>query len=106
MSEEALIVLCTCPDETSTHEVTTALLEHRLAACVNRVAGIESWYRWEGRVEQDREYLLLIKTTAASYPALERLIIEMHPHDVPEVLAVAVDKGSARYLDWIVDSVG
>ncbi len=105
MSVEALVVLCTCPDQTSAHEIATALLERRLAACVNRVAGVESLYRWEGRIEQDQEILLLIKTTAARYGALEELIIEMHPYDVPEVLAVAVDEGSARYLDWIADSV-
>lgn len=105
MSVEALLVLCTCPAEAVADEIATALLERRLAACVNRIARVESMYRWEGKIERDQEHLLLIKTTAAAYHRVEELIVEMHPYDVPEVIAVSVDRGSIRYLDWLADSV-
>lgn len=105
MSVDALLVLCTCPSQAVADEVASALLERRLAACVNRVPGIESLYRWEGRIERDQEHLLLIKTTADAYPTLEKLIVDTHPYDVPEVIAIALDQGSAQYLDWVAESV-
>lgn len=105
MSVDALLVLCTCPDRAVADGIATALLQRRLAACVNRIEGVESMYRWEGKIERDQEHLLFIKTTAAAYRRVEELIVEMHPHDVPEVIAVSLDRGSARYLDWIADSV-
>ena len=108
MSKEAkaLLVLCTCPNQDVAEEIATLLLERRLAACVNRIPGVESLYRWEGKVERDQEQLLLIKTTPDAYGDLERLVLETHPYDVPEVIAVRVDEGSLRYLDWIAGSVG
>ena len=103
---KALLVLCTCPNQAVAEEIATLLLERRLAACVNRVPGVESMYRWEGKIERDQEQLLLIKTTPDVYSELERLVLETHPYDVPEVIAVPVDEGSERYLDWIAGSVG
>lgn len=105
MSIDALMVLCTCPDRAVADGIATALLERRLAACVNRIEGVESIYRWEGKIERDQEHLLLIKTTAAAYRRVEELIVEMHPNDVPEVIGVSLEQGLARYLDWIADSV-
>ena len=103
---EALVVLCTCPDAEVSQRVAEALLDRRLAACVNRLAGVESIYRWEGEIQRDAEQLLIIKTTAAAYPALEACIVEVHPYDVPEVIALPVERGSRAYLDWIGASVG
>ena len=105
MSTNALLVLCTCPNQTVADEITTALLERGLAACINRIPGVESTYRWEGRIERDQEHLLMIKTTSHAYRALEKLVLDTHPHDVPEVIAISLVEGSARYLDWIADSV-
>ena len=104
-STEALLVLCTCPDESISEKISTALLERRLAASVNRTVGVESMYRWQGKIERKQEHLLLIKTTAAAYGALEKLIVEMHPYEVPQVIAVSIDRGSTPYVDWIADSV-
>jgi periplasmic divalent cation tolerance protein len=101
----ALVVLCTCPDEAVADRIVSALLERRLAACINRVRGVESIYRWEGKIERDTEQLLIIKTGHAAYSALEACIQEVHPYDVPEVIALSVERGSHRYLDWIAESV-
>ncbi len=99
------VVLCTCPDQTAAMRVATTIVERRLAACVNRVPGIESIYRWEGRVEHDREELLVVKTTEARYAELEACIREVHPYDVPEVIALPIERGSSDYLAWIGESV-
>ena len=105
MSTEACVVLCTCPDEEVALRVATAVIERKLAACVNRVPGIESIYHWEGKVERDREELLVIKTTRAVYADLEACIREVHPYDVPEVIALPIEAGSSDYLEWIAGSL-
>jgi len=93
-------VLCTCPDEAVAARIGTALVAQGLAACVNRVAGVRSLYRWDGQLQDDAEVLLVIKTTAGRYGEVEGLIAGQHPYALPEVLALPVVAGSARYLDW------
>jgi len=97
----ALIVFCTCPDEACAERVATALVEERLAACVNRIPGAASTYRWQGRLCRDSEQLLLIKTTRERFEALRERIAALHPYELPEVIAVPIVHGSAAYLDWI-----
>ena len=80
---------------------TPALVEERLAACVSRVDGMVSLFRWQGALEQADESLLLVKTTSARYPALETRLRQLHPYDVPEILALPLLAGSAPYLDWL-----
>ena len=80
-------------------------VEGRLAACVNIVAKIESVYRWEGKVEEAEEYLLIIKTTEAASARVQGAIQEMHSYDLPECIVVPVTDGSVDYLNWIDDSV-
>ncbi len=106
MSTTPLIVLCTCPDITAADAIATALLEARLAACVNRIEGIESLYRWEGSIRKDQEVLLLIKTTAVAFGEVESAISDLHPYELPEIIGVPVTQGSAPYLDWLTKSVG
>ncbi len=101
---EHILVLCTCPSQSEADAVATALLEERLAACVNRVPGIKSLYRWEGRVTHDDEILLLIKTTALRFEHLEQTIKKLHPHETPEIIAIPIIAGSAEYLRWIEES--
>jgi periplasmic divalent cation tolerance protein len=105
MNTDQLVVLCTCPNASHAETISTALLEQQLAACVNRVSGVASMYRWEGRVEHDDEVLLVIKTSARHFGALERSIRELHPADVPEIIALPIVMGSQPYLDWIEESV-
>jgi periplasmic divalent cation tolerance protein len=105
LSADFLLVLCTCPTREVASAIATALLEERLAACVNQLPGIKSLYRWEGRIEDDEELLLLIKTTAQRFPALEEMIRDLHPYDVPEIIGLPLTVGSKDYLAWIRNSV-
>ena len=100
----AILVLCTCPDAASAERIATALVEERLAACVNRVAGVASTYRWQGEVCRDSEVLLLIKTARERFGALRERIVVLHPYELPEVIAVDIAAGHAPYLDWITNS--
>lgn len=98
---DALIVFCTCPSADVADRIARTLVEERLAACVNRVGGVVSTYRWSDAITVDDEVLLLIKTTRARYRDLEARLVELHPYDLPEVLAVEPAAGLAPYLDWV-----
>ena len=104
MKDDFLLVLCNCPSRSTAVVIATALLEERIAACVNHVPGIKSMYRWEGRVEHDDEVLLLIKTTRDMYPQVEATIGNLHPYELPEVIGVPLAAGSEAYLSWIKNS--
>lgn len=101
MASDPLLVLCTCPGNTVAAEISTALIEQNLAACVNRVPGVKSWFRWQGHLEQEEEVLLLIKTTTARFAELEAMVRRLHPYDVPEVIGIPIAAGSEAYLEWI-----
>ena len=103
---DVLVVLCTCPDEATATGIATALLAAELAACVNCVAGIRSMYRWAGQIRDDTEVLLVIKTRAARYGALETLVRARHPYELPELIALPVVAGSRDYLNWIAQATG
>jgi periplasmic divalent cation tolerance protein len=98
---DALVVLVTAPGADRAAEIARALVEERLAACGNVVPGLRSIYRWEGRVQDDAEALLLLKTTRDRFEALRERILALHPYQVPEVIALPVEAGSAPYLEWI-----
>ena len=101
MPDTVLLCYCTCPDRDSAARIARALVDERLAACVNQIAAVQSTYRWQEAMHTDTEELLLIKTTAARLPALERRLLELHPYEVPELIAVPVAQGHAAYLDWV-----
>lgn len=103
---EVVLVVLTCPDVTLAGTIGTTLVVEKLAACVNRVPGIESTYVWEGRVQTDAEVLLLAKTTRGRLAALTARVHALHPYELPEVIALPVCGGSERYLDWVRQSVG
>ncbi len=105
MSSQTLLVLTTCGSAADAGALATLLVERRLAACVNAVGQVASTYRWQDRVQQDQETLLVIKTTAARFPAVEQAIRAHSRYELPEVLAIPVATGSAGYLDWIRESV-
>jgi periplasmic divalent cation tolerance protein len=98
----ALIVFCTAP-VSAADRLARLLVEERLAACVQALPGLRSTYRWEGALEQSDETLLLIKTTADRYPALERTLAAHHPYEVPQVLAVDAAAGLPAYLRWLAE---
>lgn len=101
MSETVLLCLCSCPDATSARAIAEALVGERLAACVNRLPGISSTYRWQGAVTTDSEELLLIKTIAGRFEALKARLLELHPYELPELVALPLEQGHAAYLDWV-----
>jgi len=103
---DALVVLVTAPDPEKAAEIARALVEERLAACGNVLPGLRSIYRWEGKVQDDREALLLLKTTRARFEALRARVLALHPYQVPEVIALPVEAGSAPYLAWIAEETG
>jgi periplasmic divalent cation tolerance protein len=104
MSQDLLLVLCTCPGNSIAAEISTALIEQNLAACVNRVPGVKSWYRWEGHLKQDDEVLLLIKTTGVRFAEVETAIRRLHPYELPEIIGVSITAGSEAYLKWVMES--
>jgi len=104
-SKTVLLCYCTCPDAASAQRVAEALVGEALAACVNRVPGIQSTYRWQDKVTTDSEELLLIKTTAERFNALKTRVLALHPYDLPELIAVPIDQAHGAYLDWVRDSV-
>lgn len=106
MADSNYVVLCNCPDEAIASRIAERAVHEGHAACVNILAGTRSVYRWQGRIETAQEHTLLIKTTAASYQALEQTIVALHPDDVPEIIALPVTTGLRSYLEWIAESVG
>jgi len=96
------VVLVTAPDLETARGLARALVEERLAACVNLLPGLRSIYRWQGAIEEEEEILLVLKTRKGIAPQLEARVAELHPYDVPEVLCLGVSSGHAPYLDWVV----
>jgi periplasmic divalent cation tolerance protein len=99
------IVVTTAGSEEEARKIAHALVDRQLAACVNIVPQIESVYRWQGKVESAREWLLLIKTSAEKFSAVRDALCELHSYDLPECIAIAIEDGSPDYLQWIADSV-
>jgi periplasmic divalent cation tolerance protein len=104
---QAIVVVTNCGSEKEARRIARALVERRLAACVNTFsAPIESVYRWKGKIETAKEFTLLVKTTRARLPAVDSAIRELHSYDVPEIIALPIAAGSKDYLAWLIDSVG
>jgi len=97
----ALLVLTNLPDRATAEKLAEALIHKRVAACVNILAPCRSVYRWKGAVQHDEEHPVLIKTTRERYAALEAAIREAHPYELPEIVAVPIERGLPAYLDWV-----
>jgi periplasmic divalent cation tolerance protein len=102
---DAILVLVTAPSADKAAELARALVEEQLAACGNIVPGLRSIYRWEGKVHDEAEVLLILKTQGSLFEALRARILALHPYQVPEVLRLGIEAGHTPYLDWIRDSV-
>jgi periplasmic divalent cation tolerance protein len=96
-----IFVLSTVPDKKKGREIARALVEARLAACVTVSADAQSYYWWEGKISEDRESMLFMKTKEALYEKLEARLKELHPYTVPEIIALPIVKGSEKYLRWL-----
>ena len=101
MPTSTLLTLCTCPDRETAEQIANALVDQGLAACINLMPQITSIYKWEGKRERSDEILLLIKTSRERYSDLERAILSLHPYELPEIIAVPVERGLAGYLNWV-----
>jgi len=99
-----IAVLVTAPNEEEAAGIAKALVAERLAACANIVSNVRSIYRWEGKVQDDPEVLMVIKTRRELFDKLEKRVRELHPYEVPEVIALDITKGSEPYLGWISQS--
>lgn len=103
---DKIVVLVTCGSRKEARKIARALIERRLAACVNEIGAlVRSTYRWKGKVESAKEFLLVIKTTKKRFAGLREAIGELHSYEVPEIIALPIVEGSPAYLDWIADSV-
>lgn len=98
---EIRIVFCTFPDAERARQIGTVLVGKQLAACVNLIPAVESIYRWQGQVETASEVLAIFKTTAAAWPAFERALADLHPYDVPEIVAIEPSEVAANYSQWL-----
>lgn len=98
---EPLLIITNCPDEEVANAIALALVEEKLAACVNLLPRVQSVYRWQGEVESASEIPLLIKSTAACYEAIENRIRALHPYEIPEIIAVPISRGLPNYLNWL-----
>lgn len=101
--EATLLVITNLPDRSRALALARSLVQRRLAACVNVLGGCTSVYRWQGEIEEAGEVPLLVKTRAARYPELEAAIRELHPYELPEIVAVPIVRGLPEYLDWVAE---
>lgn len=102
---DAVVVLVTAPSEEKAAELARTVVEERLAACGNIVSRLRSIYRWEGKVQDEAEVLLILKTERARFEALRQRVVALHPYEVPEVIALPITAGHPAYLQWIAGCV-
>ena len=98
---ETLLVLTNVPQRAAAERLADMLVEKRLAACVNILAPCRSVYRWKGAMQHDEEHPMLIKTTVERYPALEQAVRAAHPYELPEIIALPIERGLPAYLEWV-----
>jgi periplasmic divalent cation tolerance protein len=104
-SSSFILVLCNCPDDERAGQLADALVRSRLAACVNISAAVRSVYVWQGEMQHDGERTLLIKSRRDRYAELEQKILELHPYEVPEIIAVPLVEGHQAYLRWVEEVI-
>lgn len=102
---DKMLVLSTAESTDQARRIAEALVERKLAACVNIVPKITSIFRWKGKVQESEEWLMLIKTTKTAFTRVRDAIKEMHPYELPECIAIEIDDGSEEYLNWISDAM-
>lgn len=102
--EDIQVILCTTPDMESARKIARHVVENNFAACCNLMPSVESIYRWHDKIEQEQEVLLFIKSTSNRFSQIEQVIIDLHPYELPEIIALPIDEGYAPYLDWIMKS--
>jgi periplasmic divalent cation tolerance protein len=104
MTDKRIVLTATASEEEA-RKIARHLVQRQLAACVNVVPQVESIYRWQGKIEEAREWLLIIKTTAAAFAQVREAITELHSYELPECICLTIEDGSPAYLQWIAESV-
>ena len=104
VSSPMLVVLCTCPPDQA-NRIAKVLVEQRVAACVNVTPSVQSIYRWQNELQKEEEALLLIKTSEAVWPALEKTLQQLHPYEVPEIIALPVAGAATSYQRWVEENL-
>ncbi len=99
------LILSTAPDLETARRISTVLLDQNLAACVSIVPGVESQYRWEGKIERAEEFLLLIKSLPEKWEELQSVILKIHPYECPEIVRFDSSTALVSYLEWVCQSV-
>lgn len=99
------LILNTCPDQNTAMQIAESLVRDNLAACVNILPAGLSVYRWQGKIESAEEHLLIIKTHSDLYTKVEQSILQLHPYELPEIIAVPITRGLPAYLDWLAENV-
>jgi uncharacterized protein involved in tolerance to divalent cations len=100
-----MLVLTTVAKKSDATRLATALVREGLAACVNVLPNVESHYTWKGKIQSEGEWILLMKTTAAAYPLLEKRLLRIHPYECPEIIGIGIDKIAKNYADWLFKNV-
>ena len=99
------LTLCTCPDFETAKQIAWILVEEKLAACVNIINNVTSVYRWQGKIEYGQEVQLLIKSESLLFNKIATRVNELHPYDIPEIIALNIQQGDEHYLNWITESL-
>jgi len=102
---DKIVILCTCGSEQEAERIARELVDARLAACVNVLPAVRSFYRWKGEIENAAEWLLIVKSSRPRFPALRAAIEKTHSYDVPEVVALPIVDGAANYLNWLDENL-
>lgn len=100
-TDDYIMVLTTCNSSETSSLIAETLISNKLAACVNIIKGVESVYQWQGKIEHDKEILLIIKTRESLFSQVEQSIQELHSYELPEIIAVPIKTGEKNYLNWI-----
>ncbi|WP_173046897.1 divalent-cation tolerance protein CutA [Nitrospira sp. KM1] len=100
-----LLIIVSCPNKPGASRIARAVIDRRLAACANIVDRVRSIYRWKRKIVEEHEVLVLFKTTDKQYSQLERFLLDIHPYDNPEIIAISLFQGSPNYLEWVSQEV-
>lgn len=102
---DAIVIYCTVPDKRIAKEISKNLVKHRLAACVSAIDKVESVFSWDGELEKEKEILLIIKTLRVNFEKIKGLITDLHPYQVPEIIALPITDCSKEYMQWLTHEI-
>ena len=105
LGSESIIIFCTTPDQKTAQKIAQNLVENHLAACCNILNEVKSVFNWQGKVQIENECLMIVKSVSDKFKQIEKMIIELHPYEIPEIIATDISLGSANYLNWIKENI-